>query len=290
MLIHHLNCGTSQPLGGRLMGGSGHPLRKVRTVSHCLLIETDRDLVLVDSGFGMGDIEDPVRRLGRQFLRLARPVLDPNETALRQLARLGYAPRDLTHIILTHLDPDHAGGISDFPHAKIHVHNDEYVAATAAPGRLERSRARVNQAQWAHHPDWATYSSTSGERWFGFEAVRQLHGLPPDILLIPLRGHTGGHTGVAVRVDAATGAAEKWVLHAGDAYFVHSELHPDNPRAPLGVRLFEQRQRVDAAAGLDNQARLRALLNVHGDQIEVMSAHDPAEFDRHVPTTVSTAS
>src|SRR5207245_5655496 len=40
----------------------------------------------------------------------------------------------------------------------------------------------------------------------------------PDILMIPLPGHTLGHCGIAVR------AKDKWLLHAGDAYFFHGQL------------------------------------------------------------------
>lgn len=286
MRIHHLNCGITEPLGGRLMGGVGHPLRKARGVCHCLLVETDRGLVLVDSGFGMGDIENPVERLGKQFLRLARPVLDPKYTALQQIRALGYDPGDLTHIVVTHLDPDHAGGLSDFPHARVHILEDEYRAATATPGRRERSRARANQRQWAHGPRWETYRLAGGERWFGFEAVRDLRGLPQEILLVPLPGHSHGNSGVAVHVDSSSAPGGNWLLHAGDAYFVHTELDRDDPHAPAGVRLFEKRQQVDANAREVNQARLRALVNAHADEVEVICAHDPAEFDHRVGTAL----
>lgn len=281
MQIHHLNCGSSQPLGGRLMGGQGHPLRTARGVCHCLLVETDRALVLVDSGLGMGDIEHPVERLGKAFVRFARPVLDPNETALHQIRSLGYDPEDLTDIVLTHLDPDHAGGLSDFPRARVHVLEDEYRTAPATSSKGKVNPTRVNQKQWAHGPLWQTYRLSAGERWFGFDAVRELRGLAPEILLIPLPGHTHGHTGVAVQVDSPGEPRARWLLHAGDAYFAGAQLDRDNPRAPAGVALFEKRQQVDGAARTTNQARLRALVNAHSDQVEVMSSHDPAELDRY---------
>src|SRR3712207_8497318 len=50
----------------------------------------------------------------------------------------------------------------------------------------------------------------AGEGWFGFDAVRQLQGLPPEILLVPLPGHTHGHAGVAVRHDS------RWMLLTGE--------------------------------------------------------------------------
>jgi glyoxylase-like metal-dependent hydrolase (beta-lactamase superfamily II) len=36
-----------------------------------------------------------------------------------QVQRLGFDPRDVRHIVLTHLDFDHAGGLDDFPHATV---------------------------------------------------------------------------------------------------------------------------------------------------------------------------
>ena len=36
-----------------------------------------------------------------------------------------------------------------------------------------------------------------------------------------------------------------------------------------------------------NQARLRALVNAHADQVEVISAHDPAELDRYLLATAT---
>ncbi|WP_036495587.1 MBL fold metallo-hydrolase [Nocardia sp. BMG111209] len=285
MRIHHLNCGSTEPLGGKLMGGAGHPLRKAHGICHCLLLETENALVLVDTGLGMKDIENPVERLGKSFVRLARPVLDPEQTALQQIRGLGYDPRDLTHIVLTHLDPDHAGGLSDFPQARVHLLAEEHRAATSGGG--PKNSSRVNHRQWAHGPRWETYSASAGDRWFGFDAVRELRGLPPEILLIPLPGHTYGHSGVAVRLDSLSGTAEKWLLHAGDAYFVHTELDRDHPRAPMGVAAFERKQAVDAAARETNQARLRALVNSHSDRVELISAHDPAELARYGAVTAT---
>jgi hypothetical protein len=44
-----------------------------------------------------------------------------------------------------------------------------------------------------------------GDGWFGFDAVRQLVGLPPVVLLIMLAGHSCGHSAVAVFEENALG-------------------------------------------------------------------------------------
>lgn len=246
MLVHHLDCGPMRPFGGRLIDGEGSVLRRTRMVCHCLLVETENGLVLVDSGFGSDD-SDPARTsLPAAFRVLMNPLLDPATTALAQVRGLGFDPSDVRHIVLTHLDLDHAGGLRDFPQAKVHVHGPELRAATTV------SDMRYRTGQWAHRPDWAVYDTPSGQDWFGFEAVRELAGLPEEILLVPLGGHTSGHVGVAV----STGS--KWLLHAGDAYFAQGELEQP-PHCPPALRVFQRRMAVDNDARMHNQSRLRDL-------------------------------
>ena len=52
MQIHHLSCGTMCPFGGRLWDGHSPVLGPAEIVCHCLLVETEIGLVLVDTGFG----------------------------------------------------------------------------------------------------------------------------------------------------------------------------------------------------------------------------------------------
>jgi glyoxylase-like metal-dependent hydrolase (beta-lactamase superfamily II) len=54
------------------------------------------------------------------------------------------------HIVITHFDGDHIGGISDFPEAQIHVTAMEARGAMRAPSRGEKFRFRP--APWAHGP------------------------------------------------------------------------------------------------------------------------------------------
>jgi glyoxylase-like metal-dependent hydrolase (beta-lactamase superfamily II) len=265
MLVHHLDCGPMRPFGGRLIDGEGSVLRRARMVCHCLLIETESGLVLVDSGFGSAD-SDPARTsLPKAFRLMMNPQLDPASTAVAQVRRLGFDPADVRHVVLTHLDPDHAGGLRDFPQAKVHVHGPELRAATGS------SDMRYRKAQWAHGPDWAVHEDRSGQDWFGFEAVRELDGLPEEILLVPLGGHTNGHVGVAVNAGA------RWLLHAGDAYFWQGEMSQP-PHCPPALRAFQRAMAVDNRARLNNQNRLRDLAG----EIDIISAHDPTGFDSHV--------
>ncbi|MFW5418173.1 MBL fold metallo-hydrolase [Nocardiopsis sp. CNT-189] len=265
MRIHHFSTGSMLTIDPTYEGPG-----PARAVCHTLLLETDASgLVLVETGLGLNDVRDPDGSLGREWVEFTRPVLDPEETAVRRVAALGHDPADVRHIVLTHLDLDHAGGLPDFPHAAVHVMAEELRAARAeAPSR------RYRPGHWAHGPHWTTYRADGGEDWFGLPGARELDGLPPDVLLVPLPGHTAGHAGVAVRDGG------RWLLHAGDAYYYHRELDPDAPHGHPLMDLVQLDSQVDEAARSATQEALRALRREHGDRVDVVCAHDPWDLRR----------
>jgi glyoxylase-like metal-dependent hydrolase (beta-lactamase superfamily II) len=278
--VRHLDCGRMTPLGGALVYGRGAPHRHL--VCHCLLLELPDRLVLVDSGFGLADIADPRRRLGRMFVSVVRPRLEPSRTAAAQIEALGYRIDDVRDIVLTHMDVDHVGGLSDFPDARVHVAQAELTHATQRRGFHDRMRYRP--IQWAHGPKWYRYRS-DGEPWFGFPAVRSLDTLPPEILMMPLCGHSMGHSGIAIDTGGPSGAESadappRWLLHCGDAYFHRGDVHPDHDRCPLALRGFQRLVASDNRARLDNQARLAELAAHHGSDVRIFCAHDAEEFER----------
>jgi glyoxylase-like metal-dependent hydrolase (beta-lactamase superfamily II) len=253
-------------LGSR--SGKGGLLRRGHMVCHCLLLETDDGLALVDTGLGTEDMANPGKRLGRAFVAMTGLVARQEDTALAQVERLGFQRSDVRHILVTHLDLDHAGGLADFPDATVHVHRLEQEAAFNRPTRLERERYR--SVQWAHQPRWQTHT-TDGERWYGFESVRAVPGSRDEILLVPLVGHSRGHSGIAVKTDTG------WLLHAGDAYFAHNEIHRTPPRCPPMLDVFQRIVQVDGEARLANQARLRTLVTAYSE-VQVICAHDESEL------------
>lgn len=277
MRIHHLNCGTDCPVGGAMFDGvSRGPLG--RLVCHCLAVETDaHGLVLVDTGYGLKDVhhphEAPHPRITRAWRNLLNIQLRAEECAVRQIEALGFRREDVRHIVLTHLDFDHAGGLEDFPGARVHVMRAEYDAATGPRvGTVPRNRYRPRQ--FDEVSDWRLYAGGGGEGWFGFDAVRGLDGLPPELLLVPLPGHSWGHAGVAIR------RPEGWLLHAGDAYFYRGEMREAKRRCTPGLRAYQRLMEASAGARMANQEKLRRLSVERGAEIHFICAHDPVEFDR----------
>lgn len=237
-------------------------------VCHVLLVETDNGLVLVDAGYGLGDIAAPAPRLGptRHFFR---PSYDPDETALRQVERLGFRGDDVRHIVATHFDFDHVGGISDFPHAQVHVTATEIAGARTAATFPERLRFRP--AQWADAH--IVEHDTDGEAWRGFAAARELTEISPGIVLISLPGHTRGHACVAVD------AGHRWVLHAGDAFF-HRGRVDGQSYLPRIFRVMEPILAYDRDQLADNCGRLAELYQRREPDLFMVCAHDPVLLER----------
>jgi glyoxylase-like metal-dependent hydrolase (beta-lactamase superfamily II) len=273
MRVHHLNCISSCPLGGRLMDGRTQSLhQRGELCCHCLLVETERGLVLVDTGFGLRDVANPASRLSSFFLALLSPDFREEMTAVRQIEQLGFHAKDVQHIVLTHLDFDHAGGLDDFPEATVHMLQQERDYAVAQKTWMDRQRFRPQQ--WSSRSRWKVYGAGQGEDWYGFGCVRDMAGLPPEILFVPLPGHTFGHAGIAIQTP------ERWLLQAGDAYFYHQEMDASNPWCTPGLRFYQTMLEKDRMARLWNQERLRHLREKHGHEVELFCAHDPVEFER----------
>jgi glyoxylase-like metal-dependent hydrolase (beta-lactamase superfamily II) len=258
------------PPGQRAFNGEGGHLARARLVSHCLLVETaTHGLVLIDTGVGVDDVGD-TGRLGALFGPLmAINVTRAGMPALPQITALGFRRQDVRHIVVTHLDFDHAGGLPDFPAARVHVHATEKEAALAR-SRFT-GRARYRPPHLAHGLAWATYD-TMGQPWRGMVAT-QLEGLPPEILALPLAGHSRGHAAIAV--DTGHG----WLVHAGDAYFHRSVAERGNASGmPWALRAVERSIAFDYGVVRTNHARLAEL--ARRDDVTVFCSHDPVEFER----------
>ena len=102
----------------------------------------------------------------------------------------------------------------------------------------------------------------------------QLDNVPPEILLVPLPGHTPGHAGVAVE------GPRGWVLHAGDTYFNRAEVHAPRGEtaAPLGALALERVMAWNPALARANRARVRELVASREAPMAVFCTHDPVEY------------
>ena len=205
MSVHLLNCFTCNARVGAM-----------KTGTLCLLVDTNAGTVLVDTGLGLLDYSAPT--WFTQFFRLITEMpFRVEEAAFHQVQMVGYPPEEIRHIILTHMHFDHCGGLPDFPHARVHVHRQEYEAFTSH-GFDWRNAAYIPR-NLAHQPQVTLYDRVDS-KWYDFDAIR----LPfqPEMYFIPLFGHSRGLCGVAIQT------ASGWLFHVADAGVdIENNLAPD---------------------------------------------------------------
>lgn len=260
MRVHHLIAALMRPPG---LGSA--------FISHVLLVEAPDGLVLVDSGFGRDDLADMTRvGAARHALRV---VADDAYTAAGGVQRLGFDPAAVRHIVLTHMDLDHVGGVGDFPNATVHTTANEWRAAVTDTRLLDRPR--YFPVQWAKATAWQQHEGP-GEAWHdGLSGHRVVDG----VTLVPLAGHTRGHAAVAVE------GQDGLIVHAGDAAFDASVFGAQVGGEALtpwwALRGFE---RFVARQPRRISANHRVLRELDADPgVTVITAHDPRQFPGDVP-------
>lgn len=171
-----------------------------------LLLRGPGVAALLDTGLG-NKLTDKQKRIFR-----VRTEWDlPGELARRDLGR-----EDITHVVLTHCDFDHAGGVVmaagdggtelTFPRARHVVQSAEWEDVLAP---TERS----GSSYWA---DNFTGLAESGR----LELLDGARELAPGITVFPTGGHTRGHQGVEVRSRGQV------AVHLADLLPTHVHWNP----------------------------------------------------------------
>lgn len=224
--LHSLSDGHFGLDGGAMFGVVPRPLwertnppderNRIQLALRPLLVVAGQCRVLVDTGIG-----DKWDAKGRDIYRIEK-----TDSVVAGLARRGLRPEDITHVVLTHLHFDHAGGatrpgpagdpVPSFPNARHLVQRVEWEDATS-PNR--RSRA-------AYQPD----NFLPLERAGLLDLVDGTTEFLPGIELL----HTGGHTrGLQlVRVRSGGETALFWSdliptsAHIATPYIMGYDLFP----------------------------------------------------------------
>ena len=191
------------------------PLESVLSPYTCLLIETGRHIVLVDTGAG-----ESSRTSGAIQARL-------------EMA--GIRPKDVDTVILTHAHADHIGGAIDlcgrpaFPNARYVLSEIEWEFWTAA--RTDLSPLRVPAA--AKESINSMARRCLGVLRHQIEPISRETEVVPGVAAIPAPGHTPGHLAVLIASEGHS------LLNLGDAA-VHP-LHLEQPSWQNGFDLESDR-------------------------------------------------
>ena len=137
--IYALGTGDFRLDGGAMMGSvpkvlweqtnPADELNRINLALRCLFLDDGENKVLVETG--MGD------KLKPDFSEMFY-VDQPKHPLKEKLANIGYIMQDITHVILTHLHFDHAGGataydgngslVPAFPNARYYISNTNWDA------------------------------------------------------------------------------------------------------------------------------------------------------------------
>lgn len=156
------------------------------------LAETTQGLILIDSGVDADIIRDPALcqqyYTGRGWIP---PVVHAEHELLHQFEQIGIQPRDVEHVLLTHMHMDHTGNLKHFRHAQVAVQRREYEYAFSpdhSPAWFEIDYSFPDIRWNLHDGDWSplpgihaltTYGHTPGHQSFVVELPK--HG--PVILV-----------------------------------------------------------------------------------------------------------
>ncbi len=156
--------------------------------AYSFVIEHTDGLIAIDTGIS-SRARSPRPRLQRRFV--PDPIFD--RSSGQAMRELGLDPNDVRVVVLTHLDWDHAGGLADFPNARVLLHRPEHDFATTAAGRW-----RYEPGLW---PDdfTPTVYDLDPEPCGPFPASRTVTD-DGTVTIVGLPGHSLGQVGVIVHV------------------------------------------------------------------------------------------
>jgi N-acyl homoserine lactone hydrolase len=180
--------------------------------------------VVIDTGFHASVAVSPRSNLGRAAGMLYRGIeMKPEQAVAAQLRARGIQPSDVRTVIMTHLHPDHASAIVDFPGATFLLSDVEWEAAAEGG-----PRQGYVKSQFDHGFDYRLldFDSDEANSFSGFARSLDVFG-DGSVRVVFTPGHTLGHLSVVLRTESGE------VLVAGDAIFMHRTL--DEDRLPWAV-------------------------------------------------------
>ncbi len=234
------------------------------------VIEHTDGLVVFDTGQDRASVTDPCYfpdgPTGVIYRRLAKFHVDGNETFTAGLARLGYAPSDVTTAVISHLHQDHIGGVGEIPQAELLVSSDEWRSLhrpLAEPRGLLRNHIELPDLEWTP----VEFSALDDAALRPFTVGHDVYG-DGALVILPTPGHTPGSMSMLVR--RTNGPS---LLLAGDLTY---DVHAFERGVSGGVGSRRQLRKT----------RARVLeLRSHHEGMPILAAHDPAAAELLDATT-----
>ncbi|MBD3181092.1 MBL fold metallo-hydrolase [Candidatus Poribacteria bacterium] len=219
----------------------GNPDERYTYMLFLWLIEGGERPMLVDAGLKNVDEMNS----GAAHV-LAEPITQtPEQTAVAQLDKYGYKPKDIGYVFITHLHFDHIDQLDIYKNAKIVVSKRGLEAATANPGWV---------GSWAPGKTLRGLTQNWKERVIALDDKTVLPGV--EVIWI------GGHTPCSQAVCVQTEAGE--AIMTGDTVSLLANIEK---QIPVGV--YDDLEEVK-----------RAMKKLKERNAIILPSHDPGIFDR----------
>lgn len=199
----------------------------VATTVNAYLIDTGTRRILIDAG--AGDLQGPT--LGRLEQRLHAA---------------GYASEAIDTVLLTHLHPDHVGGLARAERAQFR-NAVVYVEATEAAFWLDPRKATQVDASVRAAFDGARRSLQPYRDAGTLRTFRAGHAFAPGIRAIASAGHTPGHSAFGVESLGQRLLVVGDLLHVAAVQFAAPAVTIRYDSAPAQARAARQRIFAEAA-------------------------------------------
>lgn len=159
-----------------------HSNNRIIGIPGYLITTTGQEHILVDTGFPLNYITDPVSAAEEDNLGSFGRILELSavNTPDGQLAQIGLKREDVSMLIMTHTDIDHVGGIADFPGAEMII------------GKAERA---LPQPRY-----FDDKSPISWPKNVKYRLIDEDTELFPGLTVLPTPGHAPGHLSILVRL------------------------------------------------------------------------------------------
>lgn len=168
-----------------------------------LIKHSDLGYILYDTGYS----DEIHKGNGKSIVynRLMRPVISEEDTIIYQLATRGIDTDDIKHIVISHLHPDHVGGLKFFRNSTIHTSLD--VIRTASDNNL---KDMVFQNMLGDTKNWVSLRERSNSWLSMYFDCYDIFG-DESIVGVILSGHADGQVGLFIpECNVLFGADSCW--------------------------------------------------------------------------------
>lgn len=228
--------------------------KKMTFPANCFLFHhAEYGYILYDTGYSRRIYEGDF--INKIYTTLNPTVIEEEETLANKLKRIDIDPNDIHYIVLSHMHPDHIGGLRDFPNAQIIVSRGvaetykkrkkrDLIFKNQVPHDFEERLIVLEEHAGIHEIDGVSYYNYFGE----------------DLLLLDISGHTDGQLGMYLPKGK--------LLLVADAYWLKEELSQEMPYTVMTKLIMSDFEKYKKSHQL-----IRQILSAD-EEIVVVSSHE----------------